>query len=169
MRAERPVLVDSDIQWLVAVAKPVSDIHWRDRLLSPKAGRTVGEGQLDLAPLPDGAPLGGALHIYSRQTINPEAASTDWSTGLVYTDYADNKYTVIRCNGAHETCHRNRIEGDYFERVPHVHYLTERYQRHPLARDDGFAQPTDAFATLAEAVEHLISLVNLVPEGTLFL
>lgn len=163
-----PILVDRDIGWLMTVPKPISDSNWRRRLLPPPEGRIDCRGRLDLDDLPDGGPLGGSLHVYSRRNLREEV-SGDWSVGLVYTDYAGNSYRVVRCNGPHQTPHTNRIEGQHIVATPHVHFLTERYQRHRRASPDGYAEATDAYSTIEESLDHLATLVNLVPSGILFL
>jgi hypothetical protein len=109
----------------------------------------------------------GYLHVYAREGLH--RASEDWSTGLVYTDYAGHSYRVIRCNSAHLEDHVNRIERTVIVRHTHVHTLTERYQRHRRASGDGFAEPTSAFSNLPEAIDHLAMLSNLQPAGRLFL
>jgi hypothetical protein len=162
-----PVIVDSDIERLLVVPKPVDDIDWRQTLLPPKDDGFVRRAWLDLGEVPAVIPLRGTLRIYTRQGVNPEIE--DWSTGLVYFDYADNSWPVVRCNGPHPQDHVNRIEGTAFARQPHVHRLTERYQRKRGARGDHYAEPTTAFRTLPEAIEYLAMLSNLEPAGRLFL
>jgi hypothetical protein len=162
-----PVIVQADIDWLVQVEKPVHDAGWRSRLLPPGRGLADERGRVDLGELPEGEPLGGWLHLYSRRNLRHTGG--DWSVGLVYTDYADNSYQVIRCNGPHLTVHENRIEGNRIVGRPHVHRLTERYLRHRGAKPDGYAEPSQAFSAIDEAVEHLATLVNLQPVERMFL
>lgn len=162
-----PVIVDSDIERLLAVAKPVDDINWRSVLLSPKNEGHVCASRLDLGEVPPTIPLRGYLHIYARQGLHHE--TEDWSVGLVYTDFAGHSYRVIRCNSAHAEDHVNRIERTVIVRQTHVHRLTERYQRHRRAAGDGFAEATTAFSTMPEAIDHLAMLSNLEPAGRLLL
>jgi hypothetical protein len=163
-----PIIVQGGIDWLVRVEKPVPDGSWRSKLLPPTSSDLDRRSRIDLGELPEGGPLGGTLHLYARENLNP-AVTGDWSVGLIYTDYADNTYPVIRCNGPHPTDHVNRIERTVISRRPHVHLLTERYQRIHRPNPSGYAEATDAFSTIADAVEYLASLANLQPAGRLFL
>jgi hypothetical protein len=162
-----PVIADTDIAQLLAVPKMVADIEWRSALLPPSNDGHVRSSRLDLGEVPAEIPLRGYLHVYAREGLH--RASEDWSTGLVYTDYAGHSYRVIRCNSAHLEDHVNRIERTVIVRHTHVHTLTERYQRHRRASGDGFAEPTSAFSNLPEAIDHLAMLSNLQPAGRLFL
>ena len=162
-----PVIADSDIERLLAVPKPVDVVDWRASLLPPTDSGHVQSGRLDLGEVPSTIPLRGYLHVYSRLGLNHQ--TEDWSTGLVYTDFAGNTYPVIRCNSPHADDHVNRIERTVIVRQPHIHRLTERYQRHRRTNGDSYAEPTLEFSTLAEAIEHLSMLSNLIPAGRLFL
>jgi len=164
----RTVIVEADIEWLITLPKYIEATDWRDSLLPPTPGPLYRRGRLDLGDLPAGAPLGGTLHVYTRQNLSTNVTG-DWSVGLVYTDYGNRSYPVIRCNGPHASDHPNRIEGTVIVRTPHIHRLTERYQRLRRAKPDGFAEPTDAYSTIDEALEHMITLANLQPSGMLFL
>lgn len=166
--SDQPVLDEPTIDYLLSVPKPIADANWRNTLVPPVAGRLDHRGRFDLADLPATGPVRGSLHLYSRQNLNPAVAG-DWSVGMVFTDYADRSYRVIRCNGPHPSDHRNTIEGDLIVATAHVHRLTERYQRLARPRPDGYAEPTTAYHSIETAVEHLASLVNLQAVGTLFL
>ena len=163
-----PVLTDETIEFLLAVAKPVSDPEWRETLLPVLTDSYTLSGRLDLDDLPSTGAVRGHLHLYSRQNLNPVVAG-DWSVGLVYTDYANRSYRVLRCNGPHPTDHSNAMEKTIIVRTPHIHHLTERYQRLRPPRPDGFASETSDYTTIEEAVEVLAKLINLQPVGILFL
>ena len=163
-----PVLEEGEIAYLLQVPKPVDDPNWRVALVPPQAASYDLRGRLDLGDLPAVAPIRGSIHLYSRQNLNPKITG-DWSVGLIFTDYADRSYRVIRCNGAHPSDHRNSIEGDLIVRTPHVHRLTERYQKLNPPRPDGFAEPTDAYDSVATAIDFLAETINLQPVGMLFL
>lgn len=162
------MLTEEIIRYLLQVSKPVSDPDWRKALLPPAADSYTLRGRLDLDDLPPTGPVRGQLHLYSRQNLN-SAVEGDWSVGLVYTDYAERSYRVVRCNGPHPSDHPNVIEGTVIVRTAHVHRLTERYQRLRPPRPDGFAEETTAYASIGEAVDVLAQLINLEPVGTLFL
>lgn len=166
--ADHLVIVDDDIDWLINLEKPVPDPDWRSHLLPPAEGLSDRHGKYVLEEIPPGGRLGGRLHLYARANLRPNVVG-DWSTGLIYTDYADRSYPVVRCNGPHESDHTNTIERTVIVTQPHVHLLTERYQRLRRPKLSGYATPTDAYSTLEEAVEHLASLVNLHPVDRLFL
>lgn len=163
-----PILVDSDIDWLIAVEKEVGEADWRSQLLPLAAGSLYRSGRYDLGDLPDAAPLGGALHLYGRQNLNPQVVG-DWSVGLIYTDYAGHSYRVIRCNGPHLSPHVNKIEGDVIQGQAHVHRLTQRYQELRRAKSDGYAEATAAYSDIEGALEHLAGLINLQPRDRMFL
>jgi hypothetical protein len=61
-------------------------------------------------------------------------------------------FRLRRYNGKHR--HTNRIEGTAF-RDFHIHVATERYQRIG-AREDTYAEPTDRFNTLYQALHCLL-------------
>jgi len=161
------VLEESTIQYLLTVPKPVSDPTWQSKLLPPAEGNLDLRGRFDLADLPSTSPIRGRLHLYSRQNLNP-AVTGDWSVGLVFTDYAERSYRILRCNGPHQSDHRNAIEGDLIVRSAHVHRLTERYQRLKPPRPDGYAEVTEEFDSIASALKFLADSINLQPEGILF-
>jgi hypothetical protein len=162
------VLADSDIAWLLAVPKYITDLSWRTKLLPPALGPLDRRGRLDLGDLPPGGPVGGTLLLYARENLRV-GVDGDWSVGLAYTDYAGRSYRVLRCNGPHPTEHTNVIEGEHIVRTPHIHRLTERYQRLTPPRPDGYAMPSTEYSTPAEALTHIVGLVNLQPSGILFL
>lgn len=163
-----PVLTDPEIASLLTIPKAIEDPDWKQSLLPPAISDYDLRGRYDLEDLPENGPLRGRLHLYSRQNLNPNV-SGDWSVGLIYTDYADRSFRLLRCNGPHPTDHVNAIEGDVIIRTPHVHCLTERYQRRRRARPDGYAEPTDAYDSIESAIVYLAKRVSLQPSGILFL
>jgi hypothetical protein len=86
--SDLPVLPEEIIEYLLDVAKPVSDPDWRNTLLPPSADFYTLRGRLDIDDLPPTGPVRGQLHLYSRQNLNPSVEG-DWSVGLVYTHYVD--------------------------------------------------------------------------------
>jgi hypothetical protein len=85
------------------------------------------------------------MYIYTRTSIvDPD----DFSVGLVFEDLAGNRYPFVRCNGPSPQPHINRWPRRRSISVtPHVHHLTEYYQRRAAERPgqvgpDGFAVPT---------------------------
>lgn len=71
-------------------------------------------------------------------------------------------FRLRRCNGLHE--HTNRLEHNRF-RGFHIHYATQRYQEAGWDIDD-FAEQTDQYGTLDEAIEVFLDDCNFLrPEG----
>lgn len=158
----RPVLDDSIITGLINIPKPVSSGDWQ-RLRDTTADGFFGRHRIGLADVLDRHPTRGTLTIYTRVGHTPD----DYSTGVTFTSLDGDTYPLIRCNGPSHR-HRNQIEGDRIIRRSHVHRLTGRYQQSRF-KDDGYAQPSNEFANLTEALAHLAALVNVTPVGTLFL
>lgn len=69
-------------------------------------------------------------------------------------------FRLLRYNGKSHT-HTNRIEGEFFDEVFHIHIATERYQRSG-AREDSYAVETDRYDDLPSALSCLIGDANLV-------
>jgi hypothetical protein len=74
----------------------------------------------------------------------------------------------MRLNGPHPNPHRNYLPRRVRLPVrPHVHYLTERYQREHLSRPyiaiDGFALPTTAYGNVRGAMGALARRAHIVP------
>lgn len=157
------LLSDADVDHILTTPKFVTDSSWRSKLLPPKTTLTDHRSKLELGELT--GPVRGKIHLYSRQNLNP-VVTGDWSVGLIFPDYADRSFRVLRCNGPHPTDHRNTIEGTVIVRTTHIHRLTERYQL--IGKPDGLAEPTDRYSTIETAAEVLAELINLRVEGQLF-
>lgn len=162
-----PVIAHADIAWLIGVEKVVPEPErWRERLAPNPAHPLFPSARLDLEDVPPGR-VRGKLHLYAR--ISKNGTPGDWSCGLVYTPYESRfSYPLIRCNGPHPTPHVNRIEGTRFINTPHIHFLTERYQRAGNLKS-GYAVPTDSYDTLDGALTTLKDMTNLVAADALFL
>lgn len=67
-------------------------------------------------------------------------------------------FRLRRHNGkGHE--HKNKIEGDVVY-DHHIHYATERYQKRGFD-EDGYAEATDRYSTIEEAVDCMIKSGNI--------
>lgn len=67
-------------------------------------------------------------------------------------------FRLRRHNGkGHE--HNNKIEGDVVY-DHHIHYATERYQECGFD-EDGYAEATDRYSTIGEAVDYMIDSGNI--------
>lgn len=142
---------DAEIAALVEQLKLLPP-DWSDRLLQiPKPGHR--ERRIDFL-----GESGDEFRIILRlNRLNPLDFSiilTVRATGSVQL------FHLRRYDGrSHE--HTNRIEGDSFHGF-HIHTATARYQESggPM---DGFAQPTDRYASVNEALRCLIDDANLAP------
>jgi hypothetical protein len=108
-------------------------------------------------------PTRGELHVYARQGTSPG----DFSTGLILYDLDGDPLRIIRMNGPHSNPHVNRFPKRLtFPVTPHVHYLTERYQRERQAKGkvgpDGYALCTTAYSDIRGALMALARRTNLI-------
>ena len=143
--------LDGEIASLIEQPKPLPP-DWRNRMRSTRK-RGHDERQMDLTGLAgDGFRL-----ILRRSRINP----LDFSIVLcLRVPRSDQLFRLRRYDGrSHE--HTNQIEGETFYGF-HIHTATERYQA-ISDRMDAFAQPTDRYASFAEALRCLIDDAHLTP------
>ena len=157
-RSGQPIITEPDIAYLLGVRKVIGRAGWRVELLGREEGSDI-RGSLSLGELPAGALLRGTFHLYSRQ--NPRALTDDWSTGLIFTDLYGHSYPMIRCNGPHGTPHTNYIERTKILLTPHIHKLTERYQQSNRYAIDGYAETTNEYSNINEAIDTLVDLANI--------
>lgn len=144
---------------------------WEDELLL--ARKEVGPNliaKVTVKVLSSGH-MRGHLFVTIRQA---RRSMDDFSAGLVYQDLAGHTYNLVRCNGPHPQVHENRWpRGDRFAVIPHVHHLTEFYQRKALQRPgqvsgDHFALPTALYRSLPGALDVLARKVHIVSQARLF-
>lgn len=154
-------LSDAEIADLLAEPKPLAT-DWRERLRTkPKSGHH--ERELDII----GA-AGSEFRLILRQS---QLNHLDFSAILAYIrPDGGPRFRLRRHNGrSHE--HKNVLEGDVIYGF-HIHTATERYQTGSGLREDGYAEPTDAYADLTGAVRHMIAScgfdVPIDPQATLF-
>ena len=141
---------DAEIRDLVRERKRLPQ-DWRRRTsLRPKRGHE--ERNLDL--IGEG---GNRFRLILRRS---RRALLDFSAGLAVFPRGSNKpFRLRRYNGKHHW-HRNEIEGNRFYAF-HIHEATERYQERGL-REDGYAEPTDRYDSLAAAIRCLLEDANLI-------
>jgi hypothetical protein len=151
---------DQEIALLLQERKPLPT-DWRNRI-QLRAKR--GHDERDLVLLGD---AGGEFRVILRQNkIN----ALDFSVILaVRVPNSNTVFRLRRYNGkSHE--HTNHIEDQTFYDF-HIHMATERYQEIGT-REDAYAQPTDRYGDLHQALRCLIEDANLdVPpeaQGRLF-
>lgn len=138
-------LDDAEINRLLQEPKPLPADHNRRLMTRPKRGHR--EVELDVT-----GEHGSEFRLILRES---EANSMDFSAILAY--QVPNSSQVLRLrryNGkSHE--HSNPLEGDRFYGF-HIHEITERYQQSGN-REDTYAQPTDRYSNVQEAVDCLLT------------
>lgn len=102
------------------------------------------------------SPEGQEFTLYLRQNARIE---DDFSCGLLWHLPSGDSLTLVRYNGPSHP-HRNRLENDAVDFISHKHIATERYIAAGL-KPEGFAQETNAYATLSGAVHALVSDCNI--------
>lgn len=147
-------LSDAEIQQLIAAPKPLPP-DYRSRLrLREKRGHR--ERDLTVA-----GPDDSTFRLILRES---ELNRMDFSVILTWAPKHSNEHVRLkRYNGkAHE--HTNSIEGDRFYDF-HIHLATERYQRIGGKDPDSFAQPTNRYASLQQALDCALLDCNFVFPG----
>lgn len=139
---------DQDITSLLLERKTLPT-DWRKRT-QIVAKRGHGERHLDIS----GDSGNEFRMILRRSSINAQ----DFSVILaVRVPLSNQVFRLLRYNGrSHE--HTNHIEGKTFYDF-HIHHATERYQDLG-AREDAYAEPTDRYGTIQEALRCLFSDAN---------
>ncbi len=154
------ILSDEEITHLLAEAKPLPD-NFRVKIqVRPKRGHR--ESELDIK-----GDNGSDFRLIVRQSL---INALDFSIILTYMPPKSNQlFRLRRYNGkSHE--HTNSIEDRTFYDY-HIHYATARYQEIG-AREDSYAEATDRYADLQQAVTCMIQDCSFQlppnPQGQLF-
>lgn len=149
-------LSDREIETLVAVPKYLP-VDYRSRLRTRTRPYSAQHEEAQLEVLVENT---GTFRVIVRKNrINP----LDFSVILGYMPPERLKlFRLRRYNGLHE--HTNKLEGSNF-RTFHIHHATQRYQE--AGWDiDRFAEPTDRYTTVDEAMEIFLDDCNFVrPES----
>ena len=157
-------LTDQLLIELILGPKPVPHGSWRSQLRPRGLASDPANlrGHYELTDV-----RGYEWLLYTRASLRN---SKDWSTGLIF-DPNGARLRFVRCNGPHIGVHQNRLDPTEPPIVvtPHVHYVREKYLRHPRTKEDGYAVPCSAYSDLDGAIEHLAIVSNLIPEGRLIL
>ena len=135
------ILTDSDIQRLLAEAKPLPD-NYQDRVrLKTKRGHKEAEVQVV-------GQAGSAFRLILRQS-NLDAL--DFSVIVGYEAPKTNiLFRLRRYNGkSHQ--HTNKLERQTFFDY-HIHQATQRYQETGMS-EDAFAEPSDRYADVDGALQ----------------
>ena len=143
-------LSDIEILKLIAEPKRVSADFRRRAVPKPKRGHA----ETDLQVMGDGGTE--FRFIFRRANINP----LDFSLILGYQVPGSSLMLRLRRYNGKSHEHTNPLEGDTFYDY-HVHTATERYQR-TGNREDAYAEATDRYTSLDEAVACFIEDCNVV-------
>lgn len=99
---------------------------------------------------------GHQFMLIARQSTKIEA---NFSSGLVWLPAPGQRVVLTRYNGF-DHVHGNPLEGHEFEFKCHIHLATERYIK--IGRKpEMFAEPTERYATLADALKCLVADCNI--------
>ncbi|QBQ96072.1 DUF6978 family protein [Paraburkholderia pallida] len=94
--------------------------------------------------------------LFTRQSTRLRAS---YSAGLRWLRQGRESVMLVRCNGpSHE--HTNALEGDKISFGCHIHIATAHYLCANRS-EEGFAEPTRAYANLAGALSHLVEMCNI--------
>lgn len=138
-------LTDEAIRALISERKQLPP-KWRSSLSPDQREAQHRRGSVRLQG------VGGAdFELFSRQHVD---FVDNFTVGLQFRAVDGTVYRLLRANGLHPGGHRNRLEGTSFGTSFHVHRATERYQREGLAID-GYAEQTDEYSSLEQAVDFL--------------
>jgi len=150
-------LTDNEIHALLQEPKPLPPDY--QRRLATRAKRGHSEVELGIP----GA-NGSDFRIAVRQSL---ANPLDFSVILGYCPPNSNQMIRLRRYNGKSHEHTNPLENQTCYEF-HVHQATERYQSSGY-REDTFAEPTDRYANLAEAIACLIAdcSMQLPPGATL--
>lgn len=85
----------------------------------------------------------------------------DFSAILAWRPAGTTRLVRLRRYNGRSHRHTNRLEGDSLNGY-HIHQVTERYQQSGF-REDAFAEPTERYTTLREAIACLMADCNLRP------
>ncbi|GAB4206409.1 MAG: hypothetical protein Fur0023_16270 [Bacteroidia bacterium] len=95
------------------------------------------------------------LIIIRKSTKN----ELDFSVILAFRNKEHDKYFILRRYNGKSHRHTNKLENDAFYDF-HIHYATERYQKHGL-REDYYAEKTDKYNNIESAIQIMIRECNI--------
>lgn len=104
--------------------------------------------------------IGEDDHIFELRTRIITTADDNFSVILsVILDETKGTFRLLRYNGFHQ--HKNKIENQQLDPGFHIHKATERYQTSKYRKHDGFAEITDKYDTMFEALRNMIVDCNI--------
>lgn len=154
------LLSDAEIDALVRDPKPLPAGFRNRLLLRQKRGHQEAELEVEGAS-------GAAFRVFLRRSSRN---ALDFSVILAYLVPGSNQVIRLRRYNGKSHEHSNPLEQQRFYDF-HIHHATERYHRSGN-KEDTYAEPTDRYSTLEQAVDCLLSDCGFVvpeePQGDLF-
>lgn len=98
-------------------------------------------------------------HRFALFTRQSTKITDGFSAGLMWHAKTGEDVILLRCNGSDHP-HPNVLERQRIEYRCHVHVITERYIQ-ANRKGEGFAEPTEAYSTLAGASHELVQRANI--------
>ena len=144
------VLSDPEIAELISVAKRLPN-NWQSNTISRDGQIQV---QFDIYGVD-----GTLFRIIIRQSIRN---LNDFSVILAISPTGMRQINLLRYDGSSHP-HRNKIEGNRIDLMPHIHIATERYQRLRRADAEEYAEETDRYNDINRAWECFRADTNLQP------
>lgn len=165
----KPILSEEDIEKLLREPKAIPHRYLRWLATRKVRNKHVSEGSKALT----GA-AGHTFELYFRRcfAVDPKTErridrSSQFTVRIILV-VGPHRYELIRCD-RHRTPHTNWLEKHTRTGIakipsnqPHIHRITERYQRAAVEVPERFqeyqyAQPTDEFATATAAIEFAVA------------
>lgn len=143
----RPVLLDSDVERIIAAEKYLPSNKKDPFRLKPDNGHKRAVIDLNCS----------SYNLSMRIRVS-EDDEFNFSILLVYTDPQNRDYILRRYNGDHGK-HTNLLSGEVMC-GPHIHKITEEYQR-KTHKGEGYAEKTESYRTWNDAVKIFIKDMNI--------
>ncbi len=142
------VISDSEVDRMVSVPKFI------EKTIEPSQLQMSEDGRFRLKKYKLECEEYGFFVMIRQNTDRPD----NFSIILVYEGQGKREIPVLRFNGNHGR-HKNRLEGEIVN-GPHIHKLTERYQR-TTTHPDGYAVATREYTDLRSALDAFMKAANI--------
>jgi hypothetical protein len=144
-------LTDTEIQQFISERKQMTiSLLELFQSLKDKRGHKAGEHSI---ARPDGSSFVIKVRLSNENPL-------DFSAILGYTPPNSNKLFLLRRYNGKSHEHKNKLEKELAFYDFHIHTATERYQREG-AKEEYFAEITDRYSTIHEALNCLIDDCNI--------
>jgi len=144
-------LTDKEIQVLINEKKQLTIAP--DELFRNMKDKRGHKGSEHLIPRPDGSTFIIKVRIGNENSL-------DFSAILGYSPPKSTKLFLLRRYNGKSHEHKNKLESTNAFYDFHIHTATERYQREGT-KEEFFAEITDRYSTVQEALNCLISDCNV--------